>query len=205
MRKGTLKYVLLHYQLYLMLALPVLYFVIFKYLPMAGISMAFLDFDIIAGFWHSDFVGLAHFREAFASSDFWQAVWNTLLLNFGDFVIGFPIPIVLAVALNELTARKIRRVTQVSLFLPYFLSMVIIAGIVFQVFSTEGFANHMVGLLGLRSVNFLGNPAWWRAIYWGTGVWQSAGYSLIISTGREGSVGSGTSRCRPSGRRLRCW
>lgn len=180
MRKGTLQYVRANYQLYLMIVPPVLYFVVFKYLPMTGIAMAFLDYDIIAGLWHSQFVGFAHFQEAFASADFWHAVENTLLLNIGDFVIGFPVPIALAIALNELTEKKVRRTAQVTLFLPYFLSMVIIAGIVFQIFSTGGFINHVLGLMGLQSVNFLGSPVWWRCIYWGTGVWQSAGYSLII-------------------------
>lgn len=180
MQRRTLKYILVNHQLYLMLVFPVLYFVVFKYLPMTGIAMAFLNFDIIAGLWHSQFVGFAHFQEAFGSVDFWHAVGNTLLLNTGDFIIGFPIPIVLAIALNELTAKKVRKAAQVTLFLPYFLSMVIIAGIVFQVFSTEGFVNHLIGLTGTQPVNFLGNPVWWRLIYWGTGVWQNAGYSLII-------------------------
>lgn len=180
MRKGTLKYITANYQLYLMILPPVLFFVIFKYLPMTGIAMAFLDYDIIAGLWHSRFIGLAHFQEAFASVDFWHAVENTLLLNIGDFIFGFPIPIALAIALNELTEKKIKRTAQITLFLPYFLSMVIIAGIVFQIFSSAGFVNHVIGLLGLEPAKFLGNSTWWRFIYWGTGIWQNAGYGLII-------------------------
>lgn len=167
-------------QLYLMLVLPILYFVLFKYLPMAGTIVAFKDYNIFQGVLGSEWVGFSHFKEAFASQEFWLAVKNTLVLNLGDLLIGFPIPIILAVALNEFNGNKIKKTSQVIMYLPNFLSWVIISGIVYQVFSNTGLINNLLGNIGLDPIDFLSDPAKWRLVYWGTGVWQSAGYALII-------------------------
>lgn len=169
-----------NWQLYLMLVLPLAYLIFFKYLPMVGTVVAFKDYNIFQGIWESDWIGFAHFKEAFASKEFWLAIKNTLVLNLGDLLIGFPIPIILAIFLNELNGDKVKKASQVIMYLPHFLSWVIIAGIVQQVFSNNGLINQLIVKLGFESVPFLSNPSNWRIVYWITGIWQSAGYGLII-------------------------
>ena len=124
--------------------------------------------------------GLANFKEAFGSSDFWNALKNTLILNTGDLVLGFPIPILLAVFLFEIRSLRIRKMTQTILYLPNFLSWVIIAGVLTQLFSASGLVNELIRKLGFGNVNFLSSPFIWRFVYWFAGIWHSAGYSLII-------------------------
>lgn len=169
-----------NWQLYVMLILPLIYLLVFKYLPMVGTVVAFKDYNIFQGIWESDWVGFAHFKEAFASKEFWLAIKNTLVLNLGDLLLGFPIPIILAIFLNELNGNKVKKASQVIMYLPHFLSWVIIAGIVQQVFSTNGLINQFLIKIGFESIPFLSDPANWRIVYWVTGIWQSAGYGLII-------------------------
>ena len=169
-----------NWQLYAMLVLPVVYMICFKYKPMLGVVVAFKKFNVFTGIWGSPWVGLANFKEAFSSGDFWSALKNTIILNLGDLIIGFPIPIFLAVFLNELRSNKIRKTTQTLLYLPNFLSWVIIAGIVNQLFSGSGLVNNVLNALGFESVSFLSSAFLWRFIYWLFGVWQGAGYSLIV-------------------------
>ncbi len=173
-------YVKNHWQLYAMLLIPVVYMILFKYKPMLGVVVAFKKFNVFQGIWDSPWVGLANFQEAFTSADFWSALKNTLILNIGDLLIGFPIPILLAVFLNELRSSKIRKTTQTLLYLPNFLSWVIISGIVTQLFSSSGLVNNVINACGGESVSFLSSPFLWRFIYWFFGVWQGAGYSLIV-------------------------
>lgn len=178
--KQVKNYLKNHWQLYAMLLVPVIYMVLFKYKPMLGVVVAFKKFNVFQGIWDSPWIGLANFKEAFGSADFWSALKNTLILNIGDLIIGFPIPIFLAVFLNELRSSRVRKTTQTLLYLPNFLSWVIISGIVTQLFSTTGLVNNVINGLGGESVSFLSNPGLWRFIYWFFGVWQGAGYSLIV-------------------------
>jgi putative aldouronate transport system permease protein len=168
------------WQLYLMLLIPVIYMLIFRYKPMIGGIIAFKKFNVFAGVWNSPWVGLANFREAFGSRDFWNALMNTLILNAGDLILGFPVPIMIAVFLFEIRSLRIRKITQTILYLPNFLSWVIIAGIITQLFSNSGLVNDIIRKTGLSEVNFLSSPFIWRFVYWFSGIWQSAGYSLII-------------------------
>lgn len=169
-----------NYQLYLMLLLPCLYLLLFKYKPMLGIIVAFKDYNIFKGVMDSPWIGMEHFKEAFSSKEFWLALSNTLVLNLGDIIIGFPIPIILAVFLNEINRQFIKKSTQIILYLPHFLSWVIIAGIIQQIFSEAGLVNTVLNNIGINSINFLSSNGWWRIVYWGSGVWAGAGYSLII-------------------------
>ena len=168
------------WQLYVMLIIPVVYMILFKYKPMLGVVVAFKKFNVFQGIWNSPWIGLANFEEAFSSRDFWNALANTLILNIGDLIIGFPTPIFLAISLNELRSSKIRKTTQTLLYLPNFLSWVIIAGISTQLFSSSGLVNNLLNALGFGTVNFLTNSFIWRIVYWFFGVWQGAGYSLIV-------------------------
>ncbi len=173
-------YIKNNYQLYLMLILPLLYLLLFKYKPMLGAVAAFKKFNIFVGIMDSDWVGLAHFEEAFSSAAFWLSLKNTLVLNLGDIILGFPVPIILALFLYELNNKYIKKATQLILYLPNFLSWVIIAGIISQVCANNGLLNRTITALGGTSIDFLTTPSIWRIVYWITGIWQGAGYGLII-------------------------
>ena len=178
---GSMKlYLRNSWQLYAMLVVPVVYMILFKYKPMIGVVVAFKKFNVFQGIWNSPWVGFAHFKEAFTSADFWSALKNTLILNLGDLVIGFPIPIFLAIFLNELRSSGVRKTTQTLLYLPNFLSWVIISGVATQLLSSSGLVNNIVNALGFNSIPFLSNSFLWRFVYWFFGVWQGAGYSLIV-------------------------
>ena len=124
---------------------------------MLGVVVAFKKFNIFGGIWNSPWVGLKNFQEAFSSVEFWNALKNTLILNIGDLLIGFPIPIFLAIFLNELRSSKVRKATQTLLYLPNFLSWVIIAGISTQLLSSSGLVNNIINALGFDSVGPLGD------------------------------------------------
>ena len=166
--------------LYIMLFIPIIYFIVFHYLPLGGIVVAFKQYNIFQGIWDSPWVGLAHFKEVFASGEFRTALKNTIVLNLGELIITFPVPIVLAVLLNEMSNQRMKKLTQTVLYLPHFLSMVVIAGIVYQVFGTSGIVNNVLSSFHIGPVNFVGDSSKWRAIYWGTGIWMGAGYGMIV-------------------------
>lgn len=166
--------------LYIMLFIPIIYFIVFHYLPLGGIVVAFKQYNIFQGIWDSPWVGLAHFKEVFASGEFRTALKNTIVLNLGELFITFPFPIVLAVLLNEMSNQRMKKLTQTVLYLPHFLSMVVIAGIVYQVFGTSGIVTNVVCSFHIGPVNFVGDSSKWRAIYWGTGIWMGAGYGMIV-------------------------
>lgn len=168
------------WQLYLMLLVPVIYLALFCYKPMLGVVVAFKKFNVFAGIWDSPWVGFAHFQEAFSSKEFWLALRNTLVLNAGDIILGFPVPIILAVFLFEIRSKFIKKSTQLILYLPNFFSWVIIAGIVTQLCASSGLINNLIQILGGSPVDFLSSPFKWRFVYWISGIWQGAGYSLII-------------------------
>ena len=169
-----------NWQLYLMLLIPVIYMICFRYKPMLGVVVAFKKFNVFGGIWKSPWVGLKNFRDAFSSAEFWSALKNTIILNMGDLILGFPFPIFLAIFLNELRSGKVRKITQTLLYLPNFLSWVIISGIVNQLFSSSGLVNTVIKGMGFEAVSFLSNSFLWRFIYWFFGIWQGAGYSLIV-------------------------
>lgn len=166
--------------LYIMLFIPIIYFIVFHYLPLGGIVVAFKQYNIFQGIWDNPWVGLAHFKEVFASGEFRTALKNTIVLNLGELFITFPFPIVLAVLLNEMSNQRMKKLTQTVLYLPHFLSMVVIAGIVYQVFGTSGIVNNVLSSFHIGPVNFVGDSSKWRAIYWGTGIWMGAGYGMIV-------------------------
>lgn len=178
--KKVMIYLRNNWQLYAMLIIPVIYVILFKYKPMIGVVVAFKKFNIFKGIWDSPWVGIANFKEAFSSKDFWDALKNTLILNLGDLLIGFPIPIFFAIFLNELRSAKIRKFTQTLLYLPNFMSWVIISGIATQLLAHTGLVNNIIVALGFNSAPFLSNAGLWRMVYWFFGIWQAAGYSLIV-------------------------
>jgi putative aldouronate transport system permease protein len=175
-----MKTVCRNWQLYLLL-LPMAYFLLFKYVPMLGVVVAFKDYNIFSGIWKSPWIGLDAFREIFAMDGFFNALRNTFVLNLLDLVIGFPIPIILAILLNELRVRWFKRTAQTVLYLPHFISWVIIGGMAIQLLATHtGIVNQILVSLGAEAIPFLTKPLYWIMSYLGIGIWQSAGWGTII-------------------------
>ncbi|MBT9779427.1 ABC transporter permease subunit [Clostridium sp. MCC353] len=158
-----------------------LYFILFRYLPMFGLVIAFKDYNIFKGIWASDWVGLANFKALIHSSDFWNVMKNTLVISLTKIVIGFPIPILLAILLNEIKAVKFKKVTQTLLYLPHFLSWVVIGGIMLNLFSPVfGLAGQVFRVLGMEPVNIMAKKStiFWVVIF--SDVWKEAGWSTIV-------------------------
>jgi putative aldouronate transport system permease protein len=171
------------WRLYAMLAVPIIWYLLFCYKPMVGLIIAFQKFNIFKGIAGSKFVGLENFKFVFGMRDFGIALRNTLWLNTLDLVFGFPVPIILAILLNEMRMMKWKKFSQTLLYLPHFLSWVIIGGMVLQIFApTTGAINATLMKLGLidRNIPFLTNGAWWTFTYVLVGVWQGMGWGTIL-------------------------
>ncbi|MFS0725291.1 ABC transporter permease [Paenibacillus sp. 1P07SE] len=157
------------------------YFLLFKYGPMFGVVIAFKDYNIFQGVLASPWIGLDTFREVFQMDGFYRALRNTLLLNLLDLLISFPMPIILAILLNELRIKWFKKGAQMVLYLPHFISWIIIGGMAIQLLATNtGIVNNVLKSIGLQAVPFLTEPFYWVATYLGIGVWQSAGWGTII-------------------------
>ena len=169
------------WQLYVLLAIPMAFVIIFKFLPMAGLSIAFLDYKPIRGFAGSEFIGFDVFVKIFKSKDFYTALKNTLMLNILDLLVGFPAPIIIAILLNEIYCKWFKKITQTVLYLPHFLSWVIIAGLAYQLFSPlSGYVNVLITRMGGDAIPFLTEEVNWVITYVLIGVWQSMGWGTII-------------------------
>lgn len=179
-KHNFLYYLRRDYALYIMLIIPVVYIVIFKYISMVGIAVAFEDYSIFRGIFGSPWNNFATFVTIFKSQDFYQSVKNTLVLNLLDLVAGFPAPIILAILIDELVGVKFKKLSQTILYLPHFLSWVIIGGITNQVFGYYGLANTLLKNLGGTPQQFLTNNVSWVIIYVLIGIWQSAGWETIL-------------------------
>ena len=163
-----------------MLLIPMAYILLFKYVPMGGTVVAFKKYNIFKGMWASPWVGLDNFREAFAAKEFRIAIRNTLILNIGGLLINFPFPIITAVLLSEMRNKKLKKATEVVLYMPHFLSVVIIAGIMYQIFGARGIVNNLITALGAAPFGCMSNTFSWRLIYWGSGIWSGLGYGMIV-------------------------
>jgi len=171
------------WQLYLMLAVPVIWYLIFCYRPMSGLVIAFQKYNIFKGIAGSTWVGWDNFKFVFSMRDFGIALKNTLVLNGLDLLFGFPVPIILAILLNEMRTPKLKRVSQTMLYLPHFLSWVIIGGMVLEIFApSSGIINSTLLHWGWieNNIPFLTDGNMWRFTYVLVGVWQSMGWGTII-------------------------
>lgn len=166
---------------YVLIILPLAYLLVFRYYPMLGIQIAFRDFKVRGGIWNSPWAGLKHFQLFFSSSASGQIIRNTFILSLYSLFAGFPIPIVLAICLNECRSQKFKRFTQMVTYMPYFISTVVLVSMIIQFTDiSTGFINQMLERLGGRSVNFMGTITYFRSLYVWTGVWQTMGYSAIV-------------------------
>ena len=170
--------------LLLMLVPVLLYYVIFCYLPMSGLVMAFNQYQIgsgLRGIFTAKFVGLRWFRQFFGSIYLRRLVRNTFLLQLYSLIFGFPVPILFAIAVTQVPRRKVRRRIQIVTYLPYFISTVVVCGMITNFLSPSGgIVNHLLNRLGYESINFLNLPEWFRTIYVVSGIWQGFGFNSIV-------------------------
>lgn len=171
------------WQLYAMLALPLAWLIVYQYIPMWGAQIAFRNYTPAGGFagiWTAQWVGLEHFQRFIDSYNFWPILKSTLVLNAYSLVAGFPLPIILALALNYIGRRWFKKTVQMVSYAPHFISVVVMVGIIFQFLTTTGFVNQLLGLFGVDPVPFMSKPEYWKSIYVWSGVWQNVGFSCII-------------------------
>lgn len=171
-----------HGQLYLMIVPVILGFLIFKFAPLAGLVIAFKNYNFVDGLWGSPWVGLANFERVLSDPFFLRVLRNTFVLGVATLVFTFPLPIIFALALNEvrLSHQRFKTLIQSLSYLPHFVSTVVIIGIVIDLFSTNGLVNQTLASLGLQPGRFLSSPDWFRPLYLGSYVWQNLGWSSII-------------------------
>lgn len=181
--RKTYLYIKRTWTLYLMLLLPVAFALVFRYLPMTNISMAFKEYNMFKGVWASEWSDpiFKWFQRAFHTKDFWLALRNTLMLNGLDLIFGFPLPIILAILLNELAFKRYKKITQTIVYLPHFLSWIIISGIAKQLFAPRtGVVNILIGRSGGAPIDFLQESGLYVATYIALGLWKEMGWNTII-------------------------
>ena len=169
------------YQLYLMILPAVIYFFVFNYMPLYGIQIAFKDYKAVFGIAGSKWVGLKHFETFFNAYYFRRLLSNTLLLNVFNLLWSFPVPIIMAIMLNQVTKNRVKRFIQTSIYVPYFISTVVLAGMLYIFLSpTGGIVNVVRGWFGGEALDFMSMPRAFRTLYIISGIWQGAGYSTIL-------------------------
>lgn len=166
--------------LYIMVLPVVVYYVVFHYLPMAGLVMAFEDFKPKLGLWKSPFVGLENFRDFFSSIYFGRTVSNTLAISGLELVISFPVTILFALLLNEIRSKRFKRTVQTVSYMPHFISMVVVAGLILDFCGSRGLVAQIVTLFTGEAQNLLGKPEYWRPVYIVSGLWKELGFGSII-------------------------
>jgi putative aldouronate transport system permease protein len=170
-----------YWDLYLIMVPGILYFILFKYVPMWGAFIAFQDYSVFAGILKSEWIGLAHFERMFSSTEFYRVFRNTLLISFYKLFWGFPGPIILAIMLNEIRHMLFKRSIQTIVYLPHFLSWVIVGGIMINVLSpSTGILNELLKFLGMEPVFFLADDNWFRSILVVSDIWKTVGWGAII-------------------------
>ena len=167
--------------MYFMLLPGVLYFLVFKYIPMWGVLIAFQDYSPFGGFWNSPWVGAKHFLIFFGEPQFGMLLRNTLILAVYNLVFFFPLPIVIALMLNEIRKEAYKRLIQSLIYIPHFISWVVVVGIAYILFTTEGgIVNELLLALGGEKINFLLNAAWFRPMIVGEMIWKETGWGTIL-------------------------
>jgi len=169
------------WQIYVLLVPAVAYFIIFHYLPMYGVQIAFRQYRFVDGITGSRFVGLKHFRDFFGTYYAGRLLSNTFLLNLYGLLWGFPIPVVLAILLNQLRRERFKKFTQTAIYVPHFISTAVIAGMLYLFLSpTSGIVNYMITALGGKPINFMLESSWFRTLFIASDIWQHAGWNTIL-------------------------
>ena len=166
---------------YYVMALPgVVYLIIFKFVPMLGCVIAFEDYQVYKGIFGSDWVGLKNFRSMFAYSDFSRVLTNTLLMGLYRIVFTFPVPVILALMMNELGSPRLKTCIQTAVYIPYFLSWIIVAELIFDFLGVSGLFNRVRALLGMRSLLVMQQSKYFRTVYVISTIWKEAGWGTVV-------------------------
>ena len=168
------------WQLYLLAVGPLVFFAVFRYLPMIGNVIAFRQFEPGGNVFGDHWVGLEYVRMFLSDPTFWSVFTNTLVLGLLTLVVCFPMPVILALLLNELRSRYVKRFVQSVSYLPHFLSVVIVAGIVMEFLAADGSVNHALHAVGHAPILFLQQPGWFRSVYVSSELWQTVGWGTIL-------------------------
>lgn len=169
------------WQLLVLCLLPITYYLIFHYLPMYGVQIAFKNYIAARGITGSPWVGFKQFERFFNSYQFWPLIKNTLSLSISQLIFGFPVPIFLAIMLNQLKHYKFKKFIQTVTYCPHFISIIVMTGMLYIFLSPRnGLVNLLMKALGNETIFFLGDPAWFRPIFVLSGIWQNAGWNAII-------------------------
>ena len=170
-----------NYQLYLLLLPALLYFIIFKYIPMYGVQIAFKNYMILKGFTLSPWVGFIHFERFFNSFVFWKLIRNTMGLSIYQLLAGFPAPIIIALFLNQFYSEKYKRFVQTVIYAPHFISTVVLVGMINLFLSpSSGVINHLIDFITGKNIFFMAKAEWFKTIYVFSGIWQNTGWGTII-------------------------
>lgn len=172
-----------HFMLYLMMIPGVVALIVFCYVPMYGIIIAFQDFNVFEGYFGSPWVGLQHFKTLFSDPYFFRLMKNTFLLGMLSFLFSFPAPLILALVINECRLNKFKSVVQSISYLPHFIPMVVMVGIMIELFGSYGVVNSVLNFFGIESISFFSKVQWFRPLYIGSAVWKGAGWGSIIYMG----------------------
>lgn len=182
---GRLKTNLMEYKknwpIFLMLVPGLVYFIVFHYIPLYGVTIAFKDYKLLEGILGSDWAGLKYFKMAFASNDFWNSFKNTMIISAMKLVFSFPAPIILALMLNEVRNLRFKKVVQTISYLPHFLSWVVFGGVIISFLSpSTGFVNLIIKALGFEPIYFVADNNWFRPILVITSIWKEIGWGTIV-------------------------
>ena len=180
-KKTVLSQIKQNSDMYMLLLPGLALLILFKYVPMYGILIAFQDFNIFDGIAGSEWVGFAHFAKMFQSAEFYRVLWNTLALNIAKIVFMFPIPIILAILLNEMRCEAYKKSVQTIIYIPHFLSWVVVGGLFVNILSpTSGIVNQIIKMMGGKPVPFMTSNSWFRSVLVVSATWKEAGYNAII-------------------------
>ncbi|MCR2823041.1 ABC transporter permease [Lederbergia panacisoli] len=179
-KQSFLQYFKNNYILYLFLAPAVISVFIFNYVPMYGVLIAFQDFSVTKGIWESDWAGLSHFTGFLTSPNFLQIFSNTIKLSVYGLIIGFPVPVILAIMLNQVRRAGIKKNIQLIIYAPNFISTVVIVGMIFIFLSPAGPINGIITAFMGKPISFMSDPEYFRTIFIASGIWQGAGFSSIV-------------------------
>ena len=169
-----------HWELYVMLIPGVVLAFIFCYMPIYGVQLAFREYNFVGNYLGGEWVGMKYFMQFFKDPYFPRLLRNTLVLNLWSLVFGFPLPIIFALLLNELSSSKLKKTAQISSFLPYFISNVVVVGIVMRLFASNGFVNTVLESIGIKRKLFFTDPRYFRGLFVGSDIWQGLGYTAVI-------------------------
>ena len=181
-RKDVIKKkIITYWDLYVLMLPGLLYFIIFKYLPMYGAQIAFKNYMPSLGIWGSPWVGFDHFQRFFSSPNFGNIMWNTVSLSLFNILFGFPAPIILALIINEIKWKPFKKAVQTITYAPHFISTVVLVGLLQMILSpSSGIINNILQVFNIQPIYFMAEEGWFKPIYILSGIWKSAGWGSII-------------------------